>query len=73
MRKWLRELREERGIKQNEISKKLGITQCAYSLFETGKRHSKMTIETARKLAEIFNLPLETVLKNENDLFDKGV
>ena len=65
MRKWLKELREGKGITQNDISKKHGITQCTYSLLETGKRQSKMSIETAQKLAAVFDVPIEYVLEQE--------
>lgn len=68
MRNWLKELRERKGITQNDISKKLGITQCAYSLLETGKRQSKMSIETAQKLAAVFDVPIEYVLENETKI-----
>ena len=65
MRKWLKELREGKGRPQYDISNKLGITQCTYSLLETGKRQSKMSIETAQKLAAVFDVPIEYVLEQE--------
>ena len=65
MREWLKTMRENQNIKQNEMSKRLGMTQCAYSLIENGKRQPKMTIELAQKLAAIFGVTLEFILENE--------
>lgn len=66
MRTYLKELREKLGLTQLEVAKKLNISEGSYSLIENGKRQSKMTIEMAQKLANIFNVSIEVILKNEN-------
>lgn len=66
MRKWLKELREKAGFSQQSIAEQLGISQNYYSMIETGERQSKMTIDTAQKLANVFDVSIEVILKNEN-------
>lgn len=68
MRKWLKQLRKERKISQKEISCALQIAPSYYSMIENGERQSKMTIEMAQKLATIFGVTLEFILKNENQV-----
>ena len=48
----LKQLREKKGLKQEVLAKKLGITQQMVSLYE--KNISEPDIETIKKLSEIF-------------------
>lgn len=65
MRTWLKELRRTSKMSQQNVADILGITQQYYNLIESGERQSKMSIETAQKLAAIFNVPIEYVLEQE--------
>lgn len=56
MREYLRDLRKERGLSQDEISKRMGMTQSFYSMIETGERVELMTIEMAIKLANVLGI-----------------
>lgn len=49
----IREWREKHGISQEELAKKLGVTQEAVSYWENGKKHPKRS--TFKKLIEISN------------------
>lgn len=51
MREFLRDLRKERKLSQDEIAKRMGLTQSFYSMIETGERVERMSLETAMKLA----------------------
>lgn len=53
----IKELRLENGISQEELSKAIGVTRQAISLFEKGKRDPKL--ETWVKLADYFNVSIE--------------
>lgn len=66
MREWLKKLRLKRNLSQQNVADELGITQQYYNLIENGERQSKMTIDTAQKLAKIFDVPLDFILQNEN-------
>ena len=66
MRKWLKELREKANMSQQNVAEQLGISQNYYSMIESGERQSKMTIDTAQKLAKIFDVSIDVILENEN-------
>ena len=62
----LKQLREKKGLKQEVLAKKLGITQQMVSLYE--KNISEPDIETIKKLSEIFNCSIDYLLgKNESN------
>lgn len=65
MREYLKALRENQGLTQRVVAETLGVTRQYYNLIESGERQSKMSIETAQKLAAIFNVPIEYVLEKE--------
>ena len=68
MRTWLKELRRTSKMSQQNVADLLGITQQYYNLIESGERQSKMSIETAQKLAAVFDVPIEYVLENETKI-----
>ncbi len=52
-----KDLREDRDLTQEEVSKKINVTQAAYSFYETGKR--QMDYKTLIKLAKFYNTSLD--------------
>ena len=65
MREFLRELRKERGLSQDEISKRMGLTQSFYSMIETGERVERMNLEMAVKLANTLGIDSGEFIKRE--------
>ncbi|MCK9444998.1 MAG: helix-turn-helix domain-containing protein [Tissierellaceae bacterium] len=53
----LKELREEAGLTQDELAKKLNLTQSTIAYYENGKKMP--TMENAKILAQIFNISLD--------------
>ena len=53
----LRELREERGLKQQDIAEILNTTRATYSLYESGK--NKPPIDNLIKLANFYKVSLD--------------
>ena len=51
------ELRKEKQLSQEEISKQINISQSNYSKYE--KQKIEMTIDTAKKLADFYNVSLD--------------
>lgn len=51
-REWLIAFRKAKGLSQFEVSEALGISQIAYSSYETGARTPKPKL--AKKIAKIF-------------------
>jgi transcriptional regulator with XRE-family HTH domain len=60
----IRLLREARGLSQQQIAEKLGITQQAYSNLE--KKPERATLERLREIAKILQVELITLLGEED-------
>lgn len=58
-------MRSKLAMSQADIANKLGVTQQYYGLIENGERQKKMTIALARELSDIFGVPLEYILNEE--------
>ena len=52
MRKWLKELRNSRGMTQREMAQKMGITEAYYALIENGQRQKKMDVTILAGIAK---------------------
>lgn len=61
----LKDLREDNDLSQNKISRKLNITQAAYSYYESGKRN--IPNEILIKLAKIYNTSTDYILGITNN------
>ena len=55
LRKWLKEIREKKGLSQYEVAKKTKLSQSYYAGIETGVRGSKLPVKTAKKIAEVLD------------------
>lgn len=55
MRKWLKEIREKKGLSQYEVAEKAKLSQSYYAGIEIGVRGSKLPVETAKKIAEVLD------------------
>ncbi len=51
MREWLRVIRKDRNLKQQEVAESANISRQGYSFIETGERTP--TVATAKKIAEV--------------------
>lgn len=60
----IRLLREARGMSQQQLADKLGITQQAYSNLE--KKPERATLERLREIAQILQVELITLLGEED-------
>ncbi len=62
----IRQLRDAKNIKQDEMAKKLNMSQSNYSRIETNE--IKATEEVIEKVAEIFGLEKEQLIDPDNSL-----
>lgn len=60
----LKELRKAKKVTQVEVAKYLGITNTAYSQYETEKRG--MNADILLKLSEYFNVPVDAILGRDD-------
>jgi len=51
MRTWLKELREQKGMTQEEVGKAIGFTRQYFNMIETGARGEPLPVDTAKKIA----------------------
>lgn len=72
MREYLKKLREQHCLSQQDVAEKLGISRQYYSLIEDGERQKKMDVTLITALARVFGTTAEDILKNEQKLFGIG-
>lgn len=58
----IKDLREEKGVSQEDVAKKIGISRQAVSLYEKGEREPNL--ETWEKLADYFGVPVGKIMGN---------
>jgi transcriptional regulator with XRE-family HTH domain len=66
----IKALREDNDLTQEEIGKKLKISQRVYSNYETGKR--SIPVEIICDLADIYNTSTDYILGKTNNKNNKG-
>lgn len=71
----LRDLRAEKGLKQDEVAKKLGIGRTTYAMYEQGNREPDN--KTLLEIANLFNVSIDYLLgrdvprfANQTDIVD---
>ncbi|WP_317394695.1 helix-turn-helix transcriptional regulator [Faecalicoccus pleomorphus] len=65
----IRRVRLRKGITQNQIAEKIGISQPTYAQWENGKRKPKL--ETLKKIADALEVPVST-LYDDYEFVDPG-
>lgn len=65
----LKELRKKEKLTMVELSEKLHLSQSTISLYESGKREPD--VNTLKKIANFFNVSIDYLLENTNDLIYK--
>lgn len=66
MRTYLIDRRAEKNLTQQDVANQLGISRQYYSAIENGERQKKMEITLVAKLSTILELPISTIIENEN-------
>lgn len=63
----IKNLRKERGLTQEQLANKCGVTQSAVASWESGRTCPKT--KKATTLAYVFNVPLEFILGHRKRMF----
>lgn len=66
MREYLKKMREEQGWTLQDVADRIGITKQYYQMIESGERQRKMDITLVKSVSEIFGIPLERVVNEED-------
>ena len=61
MRAYLKTLRNEKSLSQENVAQCLGIKQNYYAMIENGERQKDMNLSLAEKLADVFEVPIEFI------------
>ena len=67
MRHWLKKLRTENGLTQQEIADKLNIAPNYYNMIENGGRQKDINLSLVTKLAELFDVSVEWIAEQEKE------
>lgn len=67
MRKWLRKMRESRGMTQGQVAISLGITQSSYCKIENRDRQADLNLSITSKLANIFGISIDEIVQMEKE------
>ena len=65
MRKWLKDLRTKANLSQDELSKKMNISQNYYSSIELGERQKDLSLSLIVKISEIFGVTFKWIADQE--------
>lgn len=65
----LREMREQRGMTQAKLASRVGVTQVAISLIETGER--KPSVQMAKKIASVLDIAWPDLFEEETEEAEK--
>lgn len=66
MRNWLKTIRCKKNYTQRYVAEKIGITQQYYNLIECGERQKQLSVSLATNFSEIFGVPIEWIIEQEN-------
>lgn len=65
MRQWLKDMRELKGLSQQNVAETIGITRQYYQQIEAGERQQKMDITLITKLSKAFDISVSQIINNE--------
>ena len=53
MRKWLKEIREKKGLSQYQVAKQARLSQSYYAGIESGDSGHKLPVKSAKRIANV--------------------
>ena len=68
VRRYLKQLRDEKGLTQQEVAAKMGIGQSYYSDIELAVKQTDMSLSIVQKLSEVLGVPIATIIEEEKKL-----
>lgn len=68
MRQYLKDLRKEKNLSQQNVEERTGLSQQYYSMIESGERQADMSLSVMKKLSDAFGVSLEFIIEEEMKL-----
>lgn len=72
LREYLKKLRESKGLNQQDMAERIGISKQYYSLIENGDRQKKMDVTLISAIAAILGVPIEQIIEDECRLLENA-
>lgn len=67
MRNYLKSIRNEKKMTQQDVADKLNISHSYYSMIEKGERKQEMSISMLCKLSEVFDVSVSDLIEAERN------
>lgn len=67
IRIYMRNIRLNSGMSQQDVAKKIKITRQSYNQIENGNRQKEISLSMLQKLADAFVVPIDTLIQAENE------
>ncbi|CDC08614.1 helix-turn-helix protein [Clostridium sp. CAG:413] len=72
MRNYLKSIRNEKKMTQQDVADKLNISHSYYSMIEKGERKQEMSISMLCKLSEVFDVSVSELIEAERNFSAAG-
>ncbi|MCI1965860.1 MAG: helix-turn-helix domain-containing protein [Oscillospiraceae bacterium] len=72
MREYLKELRCNRNLTQQNIANELGVSLSYYNSIEKGNRQKNMELLMANRLSKVLQVPVDFIITEEEKLAQKS-
>ena len=72
MRNYLKSIRNEKKMTQQDVADKLNISHTYYSMIEKGERKQEMSISMLCKLSEVFDVSVSELIEAERNFSAAG-
>mgnify|MGYP003296596465 CR=1 FL=1 len=71
MRQYLREIRKQSGLSQQDVAEKIQVTRQYYQQIEKGVRQKEMSLPLLIRLSQIFEIPVFDLIEKEVKNFEQ--
>ena len=72
MRNYLKSIRNEKKMTQQDVADKLNISHSYYSMIEKGERKQEISISMLCKLSEVFDVSVSELIEAERNFSAAG-
>jgi len=67
VREYLKKMRSQSGKSQQNVADETGLSQQYYAFIENGERQKDMSLSVLKKLAAVFEVPVEQIMELETE------
>ena len=71
MRTWLKEIRKDKKMSQEDVGKASGLSRQYYNMIETGHRGKPLSVDVAKKIAAVLEFDWQRFYEDETAYVSK--